>query len=294
MDEEKPKDSEEDPIRTCAYSGERRPESQMVRIGEHFVAVEHKDAAVQFLHQGNEFDPRGTDMQAPPVRLGPLISKSWEIFRQHWLLIALIDLTVALPLSIFEGFVTDKVDPVENAVRLAMFSMALNGVFTSVGHAAVFAAVSRIWGGKAPTYRGAWFLTMARLGNVVLASVFVLVLVIAGMLLCLVPGILASVWLAFTLCVVMDEDRGAWLAIERSAKLAQGRFWTILGYILAVTIPLLVPVFLYGVATEFVPVLNHWVLDAVLLTLVSIPLLFSSVFTFVLYKALCSAPIPVR
>ncbi|RBP35919.1 hypothetical protein DES53_11985 [Roseimicrobium gellanilyticum] len=281
---------EEDPIRTCAYTGERRPQSQMVRIGPHYVVAEYKDAAVQFLQQGNEFDPPGKDMQAPPVRLMPLVTKAWDIFRQHWLLFFLINVTVALPVSILEGYVSTQVDPVEGGMRLLFFSISVNGIFISVGHAAIFAAMSRIWMGKVPTYGNAWFVTMARLGNVVLASIFVLILVMAGFFLCLVPGFLASVWLAFTICIVMDEGRSAWPAVERSADLARGRFWLLFLYFIAVTLPLTVLVFIYQVVVQFVPTLSHWLLDAVILTILSTPLLLVQVFTFVLYRALRSAP----
>lgn len=291
MDEPHPQqEQEEDPIRTCAYTGERRPESQMVRIGRHYVAAEYKDAAVQFLQQGNEFDPPGTDMQAPPVSFVPLVMKSWEIFRQHWLPLLLINVTVALPVNLLEGFVATQVNPVESGLRLVFFSVALNGVLASVGTAAVYAAMSRIWMSKAPTYGNAWFVAMARLGTVILSSTLVMMLVMAGLFLCFIPGILASVWLAFTLCIVMDEGRAAWPSVERSAQLARGRFWPIFLYFIGVTMPLTALVFLYQIAAQFVPSLDQWVLKAVALTILSAPLVLVEVFTFVLYKALRSAP----
>lgn len=281
---------EEDPIRTCAYTGERRPESQMVRIGKHYVVAEYKDAAVQFLQQGNEFDPPGTDMQAPPVRFMPLLVKSWDIFRQHWLLLFLISVTVNLPLNLLQQFAATKVDPVEGGLRLLFFSVALNGIFASVGTAAAYAAISRIWAGKAPTYGNSWFVAMARLGTVVLASILVTALTMVGFAFCVIPGIIASVWLAFTLCIVMDEGRAAWPAVERSAQIARGRFWPIFLYFIGVTLPLTVFVFLYEIVAHFAPVMAHWVLRGVALTVLSTPLLLVTVFTFVLYKALRSAP----
>jgi uncharacterized membrane protein len=285
---------EEDPIRTCAYTGERRPQSQMVRIGEHYVVAEYKDAAVQFLQQGNEFDPPSTDMDAPPVRFMPLLMKSWSILQQHWLLFLLIELTVALPLGIVDGFVAQQVDSDTGNMSYNFFSGIMNGVFTSVGHAAIFAAMARLWSGKAPSYGNAWFVTMARIGTVVLASCFVMALVTAGIFLCIIPGIIASVWLAFTLCIVIDEGNTAWPAVERSANIAKGRFWPILGYLLAVSLPLSVPLVMYATLSHAVPFHNHWLFEAVLLALLGIPLVFTQVFTFVLYKALRSAPTVVN
>jgi hypothetical protein len=290
MDDQNSRSQEEDPIRTCAYTGERRPESQMVRIGRHHVVAEYKDAAVQFLQQGNEFDPPGTDMQAPPVRFMPVLIKSWDIFRQHWLLLFLISITVNLPVNLVEEFAATKVHPVEGGLRLVFFSFALNGIFASVGTAAVYSAMSRIWAGKAPTYGKAWFLTMARLGTVVLANVLVTMLIMTGFAFCVVPGFIASVWLAFTLCIVMDEGRAAWPAVERSAQIARGRFWPIFLYFLGVTLPLTVLIFLYEIVAQFVPSMDHWLLSALALTILSAPLLLVEVFTFVLYKALRSAP----
>jgi hypothetical protein len=288
MEEDTPPPLGEDPVRTCAYSGERRPESQMVRIGKHFVAIEHKDAAVQFLHQGNELETPGSDMQAPPVRLGPLVSKAWEIFKSHWLLIMLVDLSVVVPVSVLQGFVTTQVDPMEQGLRLLLFTVAINGVFGSVGHAAVYAMLSRVWSGREPSYGSAWRITMARIGDVVLAGAMVMALVMIGMLMCIAPGFLASVWLVFTICFVMDDGRGAWAAVERSVRLAQGKFWFIFGSLIMLSIPLMVPVLAYEIAARFIPFLTHWLLRALVSSILATPYLFVVVWIFVLYKALRS------
>ena len=47
-----PEPGDENRVR-CAFSGEEHPRSEMIRYGEHFVALEHKDAFLQALREGH-------------------------------------------------------------------------------------------------------------------------------------------------------------------------------------------------------------------------------------------------
>lgn len=66
-------------------------------------------------------------------------------------------------------------------------------------------------------------------------------IVIAGLLLFVVPGVAAYVWFALVATLVELEDRSARGAFVRSAKLVRGRFWAVLA--------VLVPLELFGNAS---------------------------------------------
>ena len=240
----------------------------------------------------DEPNQRGTEMPQPPLLLAPTLERTWTIFRKHWILFTLIHLTVALPLDLLVGFVSTQVDPVKNFYQFSMFVTVISVIFGWVGHAAVFAALARIWSGGAPTYRHAWFVAMERLGSIVLANVYMLIFIAAGSAMCIVPGILVMVLLAFTLCALVDEKCDALQALERSATLVQGRFLQVFGYLLLVFSSLfLVFLFLYALAIVVMLFLSHWLVGAIIGPLVSLPFLFGIVYVFVLYRTL-RAPVP--
>src|SRR5579871_3051146 len=79
-------------LRSCAYSGRQVPESEMVQLGEHWVAADCKDAAVELLMQGGVLEgaARATRHEilvgVGRVQLWALMLRSWELFRERWLL----------------------------------------------------------------------------------------------------------------------------------------------------------------------------------------------------------------
>jgi hypothetical protein len=238
-------------------------------------------------------------MPPTPFQLEPMLKRTWELFRRHWLLFLAIHLTVSLPLGILVGIVSTKVDPAENLLQFAMFSGVIGGIFSKVGHAAIFAALTRAWSGTRPTYGQAWFVTMDRIGSIMLANLCVFILSSGGFAMCILPGFVVAAALAFSLCAVMDEGHGAWVALERSATLARSRFWEVFGYLALVFVPLylgtaFVLAAISAIIAVVAPVLDHWLAGAVLQALITAPVLFTVVFVFVMFKALQRASEPLR
>lgn len=224
-----------------------------------------------------------------------MMTRAWVLFRAHWLLFFAIHLTVSVPLGILAGIVSTRMNPAENFIPFAMFSGVIGGLFSKVAHAAIFAALSRVWSGAAPSYGQAWFVTMDRIGSIMLANFCVFILASAGFAMCIAPGFLVTAALAFSLCAIMEEGHGAWAALERSATLARSRFWEVFGYLALVFIPLyLGTAFVLAVISVIIalaaPVLNHWLVGAVVQALASAPILFATVFVFVMFKALSVGP----
>ena len=280
-----------DPMRTCAYSGRNYPESEMVRMGDRWVALEHQNAAAKSLSGGGEPEIAGGAASAPPLQFVAVVARSWDLYRRHALLFCALFFTVNTPCNFLQEFVGSRLDAQKDVFKLLIFSVVVTGVIASVGTASIYHALARIWTGRRVSYGIAWVATLAGLIPVLLASLSYAVLVSAGMILCLIPGILVAVRLAFYLCFVVDAKRAAWPSVEASASLTRGRFWLVLGCTLAVSIPLSSPAMFYAMLAQAVPALKfHWIITDAVVSVLSLPMSFFPVFNFVLYKALLAAP----
>ena len=75
------------------------------------------------------------------------------------------------------------------------------------------------------TFRGSW----KYLGSFFLVNFLVGLIVVLGLVLLVVPGIIFSVWYAFSVWMVVDKNYGVKEALRQSKSLAKDRFWKILG-----------------------------------------------------------------
>jgi hypothetical protein len=281
----------DDPLRTCAYSGVERPESQMVQIGRHWIAVESKDDAVEFLQQGKEFETVVHGRQtAPPPKLEAILKRSWDLFRKHAGLLMALQLTVSLPLQL-ASYWNYQTHAGNYPFRFFALSLVL-GIISTAGASSLMSVLSASWNGRKPGYGMAWLAVWKRIGAVLLAAILTHLLFIAGFLFCLLPGLLAMVKLMFTQCFIMDGGLTGTQAMNRSSHLSDAKFWWVFGCILLVAIVTLTPVGLAGaIMRHLPPALTTWQFKGCTTAILALPSAFISVFTFVLYTALQTAPI---
>ena len=295
-------DQPSDPMRICAYSGVERPESQMVQIGGHYVAIECKDEAVQYLQQGNDLESRlHTGLKPTPIGLSPLMKRSWELTMRHAGLFLAIYFTIHLPSILLESYLTRDLDQMlEDSVRggggipnlfwVTMLVPMAAGLIASLGSAATMATLSRSWAGASTSYLGAWFATLRRVIPLLSATIIMLLAMLLGFALCILPGIYFLVKLTFYECYIMDAGVAGVLSIERSYRLTKGRFWVVLGYMFLVTLMTLAPATVLQSVFETLPfVKESWALRGFLQLALSVPTIFLEVFTFVFYKSLRAA-----
>jgi hypothetical protein len=95
-------------------------------------------------------------------------------------------------------------------------------------------------------------------GRLILADVLYALIVIAGFLVLVAPGLVFLTWFALAGPVVEIEGRGAVPALRRSRELVRGRFWPVF----AVVIPI---VLVTDGLTEFASALATWAVGNTLL-----------------------------
>lgn len=169
-----------------------------------------------------------------PRRLVATYGRIWRTYRAWAPSILLLALIVFLPLALLDALTMnvelDSLD-VTNGLKLAALVLAV-GAVTATGligevffSGAIATSLTHAHGEDPPPLREiARRLNYGRLIAVDLAYV---ALVAIGLLLGLIPGVLAFVWLALAGPVVEIEERTARGAMTRSMRLVRGNFWLV-------------------------------------------------------------------
>ena len=72
-------------------------------------------------------------------------------------------------------------------------------------------------------------MAMKRAVPVFLTQMLVQVLVLVGLLLLVIPALVAVVWCSLSTAIIVVEGSSGWPALRRSRELVRGRFWPIVG-----------------------------------------------------------------
>lgn len=99
-------------------------------------------------------------------------------------------------------------------------------------HAALTHAVGRIYLGKPATMGKSYSYATGRLAALLWSLLFTGFAIIGGMLLCVIPGIVFSVWFAFVTQIVVIERLSGTAAMGRSRALTKGGFWNVLATVI--------------------------------------------------------------
>jgi len=167
-------------------------------------------------------------------RLGSTYARIWRIYRAWAPSLLLLALIVFLPLGLLNSLTMDiELDSLNftSGIKLAAFVLAV-GAVTATGligevffSGAIAISLTYPRGEGPPSLREiARRLNYGRLIAVDLAFV---AMVAVGLLLGVIPGVLAFVWLALAGPVVELEERTARGALARSMRLVKGNFWLV-------------------------------------------------------------------
>jgi hypothetical protein len=167
-------------------------------------------------------------------RVASTYGRIWRTYLAWSPGILVLALIVFLPLGLLDALTAnvelDSLD-VTNGIKLAALALAI-GVVTATGligevffSGAIAVSLTHSHDEKRPSLREiAGRLSYARLIAVDLAFVAIVAL---GLLLGVIPGVLAFVWLGLAGPVVEIEERGVRGSLGRSMRLVRGNFWLV-------------------------------------------------------------------
>lgn len=318
-------DSEEpvypsDPIVKCVWSGEERPQSEMLPFGEVWIAPEHREVFVQNLAEtGTSPDIPMEGFPFPTtLSLDTVLGQSFRIFSAQWKAILILCLAIHGPTQLVMEVISRHflwapeigddafgmsysltLYSIWGPVLLGLGSIILVGSFVA---ASLYAMTCDRWKGRSELEAG----TLLRSGlenfpRVLLTRLFLHALYLiagatlsflafqsfeAGAFLILLAFVIVgglSIRLHSGEAIAVLEGRGGSWALGRSWQLTRRNFWRITGYRLLVYLPIGAIGVLSGFLLEIpVPILQNFVVAALVSTILTIPTAFASVFEMIL------------
>jgi hypothetical protein len=166
-----------------------------------------------------------------------IIKKSIQVFVQKKNFIYLISIYLPLlPFSLFSFFQTYFPDSLLNSFRGApLLVVAINIAylitFFWVSISGVL-GVDGIISGQTLEFKQLYKKAWKMVGKYLVLSLLIGILVFAGGLLLIVPGILFLVWFSFARFELILGNLGIFVSLKRSKELVSGRFWKIFGRLL--------------------------------------------------------------
>jgi hypothetical protein len=188
----------------------------------------------------------------PSKRLGEILSAAFDIYRANASKLLLLVAIVVVPLSLISALVAsalvdDTVLDVRNGEVIvdasdvgtsfiaALFAGAIGGLIavliSAVLQAATVRAAAQATIGDPVDVQASYRYGFRRLWSVILISILVGLIVAAGFILLIIPGIIFLVFLSLSIPALIVEDRRGTDALGRSWGLVSGHFWHALGVI---------------------------------------------------------------
>ena len=175
----------------------------------------------------------------PPAPLrafttGEVLSETFSIFFSSPVPL-LVTAVVLVPLSGLVLAVTNQFQGREELTCLVSGLTLLDSlVFTQIAVGAVTYSIFQRMRGRNTEVGESFRVGMANLGEVILVAFLQGLAVVAGFLLCIIPGILFAVMYSVAVPVAIEEKPGASTAMSRSSDLTQGSRWEVFFVLLAV------------------------------------------------------------
>ena len=271
---------EGDAWQTCAYSGERGKQSLMVPLDGYLVLTEHKDSAVDFIKQGGELPKADLgDRMAGNVGLGHLMQQSWGLVLAQGRQLALLYLALWLPCNLLSNWMDMNVFGDDEPMR--SFQL-YNFIYLVVGNLFVGAAYSTFWrrlAGHDSSLGDMVAAGFANWGRMIAVSLLSGLMMIAGFILLIVPGIIVMARTYPALALAVERKMRGSSAVQASWDLTKGHTLQVVGYSLLVWFLASVPLMVFESLIAFAPQFEEWISYSVLQTLLGLGEIFVVAFT---------------
>ena len=221
------------------------------------------------------------------ININKLFKDSWQIYIKQFKTLVLITILTFLPIAIFQilaGFYKNNF-VLENfsgsGIEFGLIALIVLAIFISwVGKGALIKNINDNKGiRKSLDY--AWH----NLASIVWIDILTSIIVIIGFILFIIPGILFSIWYAFSLMVLILENKKGWQALKQSRELTQGKWWGIFERLAILYVIIIVVNILLSRADSLIN--GSQILTDVVFTVIMVlftPFIF--VYTYTIYKSL--------
>lgn len=178
-------------------------------------------------------------------RDGPLavLARMWTLLRDHWAALLPAAIVIFVPLGLLDSLDSDLQEKLGDADDIAsgleVFAVALLNTASALLGQILFAGLISALAthGTGPGLSG--LLALGRelpILRLVLADFAFVLVITAGLVALIVPGLVFLVWFALIGPVIEVEGAGIRRAFARSRELARRRFWLVAGFVLPITV----------------------------------------------------------
>jgi hypothetical protein len=202
------------------------------------------NADVQGALPGAPSAPRVRPLPLRQMGIGELVDGAVKLYRRDWLTLTGIAALVLFPLTFIQLWVTQGLvssfDPLATdaefqamTTELLLVTLVFVGVELLIAQPFLVAAISRAavdaYLGEQVTLGRTLRYALSRLPAILWVSIITVVAITVGLILLIIPGIIAAVRLTLAPAVVVVEDVRGTKAVGRSWNLTGGHFWRVLG-----------------------------------------------------------------
>lgn len=277
---------------TCAFSGDRYRQSEMVQVEGLWIGNDRKDEAVELLKQGGRLPV--VELDSPfkgNLDLGHLLRYSWKLLQPCLPSSILLYLLVWVPGNLAINYIGDFVLTEEQGLRIFQVSSWVQSLWGNIATGGVLFLLSEQIRGRTESLGSAFGAGLANWGRVWVASFLIGLMTILGLLLLILPGFIAITRTSFATAAAVDGKMSGSSAVQESWDVTKGHFWRVLGYMLLMGMVSVAPSIFFGAFSTLVPWLEHWVVNALLGTLFELPVIYMLAFTLVFYKEIKARPV---
>lgn len=212
--------------------------------------------------------------------------RAWRIYCRHWLGLGSVVLVVWAPIELLSAYLDANVFGDDNFLKFWRFSQMLENFIGIIGTAGVIYVGSESLAGRTVTFGGAIKAGFAAWGRLWWTRLLSGLLILGLLVFLILPGIFALVALSLVEPVTVLEGVSGGIAIRRSFALTRGRFWFLLRLCLCAYSPCLLILMVLGLPSVLLPVLNHWLIQALIATVGDLILAFVTLTLLVAYVRL--------
>jgi hypothetical protein len=183
-----------------------------------------------------------------PLSVAEILDAAFNVYRRRFKELVTISAIVQVPLALVQAVLMGllfgtlaNTNPNDPTALLGVFGGAL--LLTPIAalggmivYAALAVAVSHQYLAQPISVRSAFTQVWPHLGVLLLIWLLMVLLVTAGILLCVVPGIYLGIALAFAWPVAVLEGRGVGDALSRSFFLVNGNWWRVFATMLLLSL----------------------------------------------------------
>jgi hypothetical protein len=178
-----------------------------------------------------------------------ILQQSWQIYRQHFLVILAVVVAVWTPLELLSSYMDAFVFGEDDFRRSWKFAQFLDNFFGIIATAGVVFIGYEALTGQRATFGAAVSTGFTSWGRMWWTRFLSGLALLLGFLLLVVP-------------VAVQERISGSAAMRRSFALTDGRFWVVFRLGLALLAIVIAALVVFVLPTVFIPALDHWVIDA--------------------------------